>query len=168
MSRFWKRASLLSCFLLSACYSEFRSVSISWSPSPLLSDPGFGFLHGTADKHCNWVMLWLQFLLVSFWQAISWTCAMEGTAVEPGTLSSLPIRRGWSLYQVKETKLSGSLYWEEANAHLKNQTREGRVSLPLCSRRKLVLQLQWVHIQSTEEVEESVEEIEISRYPKGQ
>lgn len=97
MSRFWKSASLFSSFLLSACYSEFRSVSISRSSEPLLSDSGFGFLCGLAHKHCNWVTLWLQFRLVSSWQAISWTCAMDGTDVELGNLSKLPIRRGSSL-----------------------------------------------------------------------
>lgn len=71
-----------------------------------------------------------------------------------------------SLYQVKETKLNGSLYWEEANAHLKKQTLKATVTLPLCSWRKLVLQLQWVHSQSPEEAGDNVEEIEISRYPK--
>lgn len=51
---------------------------------------------------------------------------------------------------------------------MKKQTLEARVILPLCSWRNLVLQLQWVQIQSPEEVGDRVEEIEISRYPKGQ
>lgn len=85
MSSIWRRASLLSSFLHAACYSEFRSVSIS--RSPLSSVIGFQlwFLSGTAHKHCNWVMLWLQSLVSSREQ-------LAGLVQQKGLMRSQEIR----------------------------------------------------------------------------
>lgn len=54
------------------------------------------------------------------------------------------------------TELYGSLYREKIDdPYLKNQTMEAMVALPLCSWRKLVLQLRWICIKSSDEVGES-------------